>query len=297
MNTINRLGLIVAGITVAIITVGYISYLGVSKLLVKNDPISQPSPQPQSVEEIVDSSKDSDSDGLPDLVENLYRTDPNKTDTDEDGTNDGDEIALGRDPAKKGPDDKSQDIITGLETVPTDTYTKKYLSTLPANLPRENVIEKERLEAFIEQEKGVLLPQVTVKTTKDSGKEAIQTYLEAISANNPDITAISSTDIENAYRDYYSTPKTSTDLPNILESLKKNASVLANIQVPAEAKALHEKLLAASQALAGNTELLINITNDFVGSLIGAKNIELLGPIFNSIAEDVVALEKKYQLN
>jgi hypothetical protein len=49
---------------------------------------------------------DSDSDGLKDWEENLYRTDPHKPDTDGDETPDGEEIKLGRDPTKKGPNDK-----------------------------------------------------------------------------------------------------------------------------------------------------------------------------------------------
>jgi hypothetical protein len=50
--------------------------------------------------------KDRDADGLKDWEEELWKTDPDNTDSDKDGTNDFEEIRLGRDPLIKGPDDK-----------------------------------------------------------------------------------------------------------------------------------------------------------------------------------------------
>lgn len=49
--------------------------------------------------------QDSDADGLRDWAEVLYHTDPQKSDTDGDGTPDGEEVKLGRNPAAPGPDD------------------------------------------------------------------------------------------------------------------------------------------------------------------------------------------------
>jgi hypothetical protein len=49
---------------------------------------------------------DSDNDGLKDWEEDLWKTNINKADTDEDGTNDFEEIREGRDPLKNGPNDK-----------------------------------------------------------------------------------------------------------------------------------------------------------------------------------------------
>lgn len=48
---------------------------------------------------------DSDNDGLKDWEESLWGTDPQKKDTDEDGTTDGKEISSNRDPLLKGPKD------------------------------------------------------------------------------------------------------------------------------------------------------------------------------------------------
>ncbi|OGZ33560.1 MAG: hypothetical protein A2Y98_01335 [Candidatus Portnoybacteria bacterium RBG_19FT_COMBO_36_7] len=52
-----------------------------------------------------DKNLDSDSDGLPDWQEKIYKTDPKKADTDGDGYMDGEEVASGYDPTKKAPND------------------------------------------------------------------------------------------------------------------------------------------------------------------------------------------------
>ena len=59
-------------------------------------------------QKLIDSiaTKDTDGDGLKDWEEALWQTAPNNPDTDGDGAKDGAEIAAGRDPLKKGPDDQ-----------------------------------------------------------------------------------------------------------------------------------------------------------------------------------------------
>lgn len=56
-------------------------------------------------------SKDSDNDGLKDWEEALWKTDVNNPDTDGDGTADGEEVKLSRDPLKAGPDDKLEEKV------------------------------------------------------------------------------------------------------------------------------------------------------------------------------------------
>ena len=55
---------------------------------------------------LVESERDSDSDGLEDWEELLWKTDAHTADTDGDGTRDGDEALGGRDPTVAGPNDK-----------------------------------------------------------------------------------------------------------------------------------------------------------------------------------------------
>ncbi len=79
-------------------------------------------------------AKDGDGDGLKDWEEGLWGTDPNNPDTDEDGTQDGAEIRLGRDPLKKGPNDLL-DRATIAEKTTANTQTTPL--TLSEQIARE----------------------------------------------------------------------------------------------------------------------------------------------------------------
>jgi len=72
-------------------------------------------------QKLIDSiaNKDTDGDGLKDWEEALWKTDPNNPDTDGDGTKDGAEIAAGRSPLIKGPND--QLTLNSASTTPSTT--------------------------------------------------------------------------------------------------------------------------------------------------------------------------------
>jgi hypothetical protein len=301
MASLNRLGIMVAGSTAAVVIVIYGMYIGITHLIFKPTPSKAPvqaaaSPIPSADNYAIDT----DNDGVPDLVENVYHTNPHKADTDGDGTNDGEEIAKGRDPLKPGPNDLVQDVATGNDLPNPNTYTAKYLATLPTNLARDQVLNKDRIQAFIEQNKGSILPELPagmIQTSTATGKQAIQDYIDAISStHNTAIKDVSSSDIEGAYKAYYSNPTTSSALKDIGTVLENNVAALKKVSAPQEAAAIHAKLVAASQALVDNVKLLEGTPTDFVGGLIGAKKIEDLGPIFQSISDDISTLEKKYKL-
>lgn len=294
MNRTNRLGLMVVLITAIGLVVLYGLYWGASHLLKqKIQDISQ-----QPTVSILPAA-DQDDDGLSDLVENVYKTKPDVADTDNDGVKDGQEVAEGRNPAVAGPNDKLADVPLASEVLNTDTYTGKYLATLPADLAREQILDKTRVEAFVEENRGELLPPLpagTIKTSTASGKEAIQAYLDTISSTtNPKLKLVASSQIEEAFRASSADPANSS-IRDVKKSLESNFIELAAIEAPVEVAALHEKLLKATQALVTNVGLLENMSKDFVGGVIGAKNIELLGGEFNDIASKIGALEQQYGL-
>lgn len=302
MNQTNKLGMYVAGVTAVLVIAIASIYFGVRFLLSERNaltrtPTTSPTPTPDVSTFIA--GEDSDNDELPDLVENLYRTLPNNPDTDADGTSDGEEISLQRDPTIAAPNDSLLEVSASGQVTGAGTYTQKYLATLPDDLSQDDVLSSTRLEAFVEEYKGSLLPDVpvsSIKTNAATGKEAIGAYISAISStSNTQITPVTSAEIEEAHRLAYSSNQPQP-LRDILTKLEANVSALQQIEVPQEAVLIHQELVAASQALVNNVKLLENMQKDFVGGLIGAKNIELLSPIFAQIANDTGTLKEKYQI-
>lgn len=290
------MGLRVVGITAVVLAVLFGVYWGARTLLRGDEEAALPAGEPQTLAE---RQQDTDGDGVADLYETAYyNTDPTNTDTDGDGVNDLDEITAGRDPAVAGPQDESRPA-TGSAVVQQDTYTQRYLASLPDDIPRDQILDQARLEAFIAASRGPLVPEVlagTIKTTSAAGKEAVSAYLDAISsAHNKSLRVITSADIEAAFRLQVqsSQPKTMQEL---VIALANNVGVLEAVEAPAEVVPLHTKLVAASRALRDNAAALRDIQQDFVGGLVAAKNIEELGGVFQEIAQAVQGLEEKYGL-
>ncbi len=302
MNSVNRIGLIAAGSIFTVFLIGYGIYVGLHALFPAPIPTPTPSSNPSQVLNTSKSATidtDTDGDSLPDLIESSYLADPTKPDTDGDGTTDGDEIALERDPTKAGPDDPLPSASELAKKQQTLSFTDRYLATLPSNADQAQVLNKQRIEAFIVDEQKQLLPDIpasSLKTTSKSGKEAVQAYLDGISSqHNTAIKPVTSDEIEEAFRLYYSN-NSPESLQTLIQTLEQNVRLLKTVETPAETLELHKKLIAASQALVDNTKLLQNMSKDFVGGLMGAKNIEDLGPIFQDIGKQVQAFEVKYNL-
>ena len=296
MNTINQLGLRVAGITALGLAVLFGLYWGGRALLTRSPAGETPADTSFSLAE---RQQDNDGDGVADLYEtSYYNTDPAKSDTDGDGMSDLDEILSGRDPVTPGPQDESRPA-TGSQVGTAETFTQRYLASLPDDIPREQILDQARLEAFINANRGELLPTVAadaIRTSTAAGAEAIKDYLDAISSvHNTSLKAVTSTDIEAAFRLQINSSQ-SQPMRDLVIALGNNVGVLEGVTAPTEAVGLHTKLVAASRSLRDNATSLQNIQQDFVGGLIAAKNIEALGAVFQEIAQDVRALEAHYGL-
>jgi len=86
-----------------ILAVVFVLLIGIiGFVLVKTGKVSFLGIDSKSIKE----QRDSDNDGLSDWDEELYKTDPHNPDTDGDGTPDGEEIKLGRNPLVRAPGDK-----------------------------------------------------------------------------------------------------------------------------------------------------------------------------------------------
>ena len=296
MKEINRLGLQVAGITAVVLAVLFGLYWGGRALFLKDEEEIGPG---TGEEQLAQQQKDSDGDGVADLFETVYyKTDPNNPDTDGDGTSDLDEIVAGRDPTIAGPNDESKPA-TGSRVTEAKTFTQRYLASLPDDVAKADILDQAKLEAFVEANKGALLPAITadmiVKTTEE-GKKAIAAYLDSISsAHNDSLKEITSADIEAAFRLQVNS-QNKQPMSDLVTALTSNVTQLKALAAPAEVVETHTKLVAASQALRDNADLLSRVDQDFVGALIAAQNIEDLGTVFQQLAEQVKALEGKYGL-
>jgi len=292
MRAINVLGLRVAGITAVLLLMLFGLYWG-GKYVFQKDKV----PVAEQVFTDEERGADSDGDGVADLYETTYYgTDPAVADTDGDGVSDLDEILAGRDPLVPGPTDAIKPA-TGQAVAQQDTYTQRYLASLPNNIPREQILDQVRLEAFMQANRGQLLPTVapeSIQTVNSEGKEAVSAYLDTVSSvHNLSLKAITSADIEAAFRLQVDSSQPQP-MRDVVIALTNNVGVLENAVAPQEVVGLHTKFIAASQALRDNAKLLSTIDGDFVGGLIGAKNIEELGTVFQEIAQEMQALEEKY---
>jgi len=295
MKEINRLGLQVAGITAVVLAVLFGLYWGGRALFFKDK--EAPGPGTSQEEQLAQQQKDSDGDGVADLFETVYyKTDPNNSDTDGDGTSDLDEIVAGRDPTIAGPNDESKPA-TGSQVTEAKTFTQRYLASLPDDVAKADILDQAKLEAFVEANKGALLPMVdTIQTTEEKGEKAVAAYLDSISSvHNDALKEITSADIEAAFR-LYVNDQNKQPMTDIVAALTNNVTTLTAIAAPAEVVETHTKLVAASQALRDNADLLSRVDQDFVGALIAAQNIEDLGTVFQQLADEVKALEGKYGL-
>jgi hypothetical protein len=88
---------------------------------------------------------DNDNDGLPDWEETLWKTDPRNPDTDGDGTKDGEEVGLGRNPAKKGPKDE---LAAPARKVATTEAEKKALAEEEKNLTATEKISRKIINSY-----------------------------------------------------------------------------------------------------------------------------------------------------
>lgn len=294
MNPTNRLGLKVAGVTAVILVAVLGVYMG-GKTLVQRftdgPQVAQISPEPTPA------ALDTDGDELADTFEADYGTDPQNPDTDGDGISDLHEVAQGSNPLVAGTQDTAS-IPTGEEVPEVGLHTQRYLASLPEDVPREEILNRERLEAYINLNKGELLPVLpvgTVKTTAVAGKEVVEQYLHTISSShNSSLHVITSDNIQQAFTQQLQLQPAAMN--TIVAQLQENLQLLKDAPAPAETASLHEKLIAASEALLSNTKQLQGIDNDFVGGLIASNNVQELGTVFAQITEEIRQLETKYGL-
>ncbi len=275
MTSLNALGLKIAALTLGVFSIVFGAYWGIRTTFFG---VATPAEVGQNTTNTYTPLPDADGDGIPDRYEEVESTAT--------GSSNDVELPTGKNALPEG------------QVAGAQTYTQQYLATLPTGTAREDVLDKTKLETFVDANRGELMPTLaegTVKTTPEAGKEAISTYLDTISATqNKQLHQVTNDDIEKALTQQLQLNR--EPLNTIVTQLEQNIQVLKSIPAPAEVADMHEKLIRATTALHTNVLALRDIDQDFVGGLIATRNIDDIGKVFAEIANSIKELETKYGL-
>lgn len=187
--------------------------------------------------------------------------------------------------------DSAQETLVG--------YTKQYVDSLPANSTQEQVLDQKTIEAFVDANRGSLLqdlPAGAVKISAKTGRQAIVEYLDAISSSHNSAIATVTGDMIIAALAKQEGGEDTQALVPIRTSIESNLVIFESVSAPKEAEALHTKLLQSTRALLYAVTLLQNMKSDFVGGLIGQRNLADLNMAFADISAQILALETKYNI-
>jgi hypothetical protein len=218
--------------------------------------------------------QDLDGDGLESWEEELWGTNENNKDTDGDGTMDGEEVKVGRDPKKKGPKDRKEDT-------PVATTTRYYYYDDDPSLTTTDIIGRDLLSGQVALEQGGKLTQANINTLIDSTIQKARSRMEPIPTQyTPEDVRVGRTnDIEIAHA-YYNGIATII-LENSTSTIsEKDMTAIWTSKNLAERRTLAEKEAARQKTFADRLLLLT------VPAELAKDHLVLI----NSTAEGVVIL-------
>jgi hypothetical protein len=245
------------------------------------------------IQEIRESAKDSDKDGLTDWEEELWGTNLEITDTDNDGTSDGDEIKVKRDPLKPGPGDElsseQSELVYKIPTtqVRANTTGRFVNSSLPnALLLANRSLEGEPFtQEDIDELVGPYIPPPSVSVTtyemddltivgnslsllqtySSSLRETINVYKNLVGDELPLIADVLRTGDINKLLTLRSTAVR-------YESL---ASDLKNLSVPSSLALQHLEVINWYASVSGSLLSLSEVAADPLRGLIGLREYKI----------------------
>lgn len=184
---------IIGGIAIAAIVGGVFWFLNTGRTEITYNRVSEE----DATKALAVLSKDQDNDGLKDWEEELWNTDALNPDTDGDGTSDGEEIPLGRNPNVAGPDDALDKETIETKTVPgggewteTDKLSReffaKYLAIKQSGVPFTAEEEEKLLNEFAgrytEPKPTKLYTESDIVFAQTDDEAAVRAYANAIGA-------------------------------------------------------------------------------------------------------------------
>jgi len=292
-------------LTIGFFALGYGgNYLDKDNLLKKDDNTNAIDLMSESL------NKDSDSDGLRDWEETLWKTDVNNPDTDLDGTPDGEEVKLGRDPLKPGPDDKMEEKVVaslgqGESWVDSKSTTSSvnitellaknsgfhvadsFNSLSPNNkelLNNVNISTEKLLKDFIAKFNPVI-PESEFNVSADNSEAAIEKYsneLIAIKkeapANSPEIEGNILMDAVKR-KDFTTIDEYSDSYLRVIEKYK-------SISVPSDFLYLHKKATELTMATVNVYNNIKKIDEDPLRAIIAIDMNNNIKRDFSVIIDD-----------
>ncbi len=233
-----------------------------------------------------DNDKDSDSDGLKDWEETLWKTDPNNPDIDGDGVMDGEEVKAARNPLKPGPDDQLKINITvgnlvsagANELTKTDILARDFFANFLSLYQSGKLDEqtKEKLtESFLAEINQEQLPDKykisDIKIINDNSKEAMELYgnkLENV-LNGHIIPENEFVIFERAVKN--EDQKEIQKLEPIASAYFQASQEILAIEAPSSASEMHLNLINSFFNIAKCIEKMETVFHDPVNAITGLK--------------------------
>lgn len=244
---------------------------------------------PIALENIVKNSawtKDADGDGLMDWEEDLWKTDRENSDTDSDGTRDGDEIKNRRDPTRAGPEDaldletveKKVNEETEADLTPTDKLSRLAFTRYLGALQRGETLGEDDLASLLTDTlRAEPVPRAPRIGERDLTASADESPLALRAYGNEVGSLIKKHEpkgVENelVILDRAATSNNESDLGGLrahVNALKALRADLARITVPASLLTPHASYINGLALRAAAIELLSGILSDPIGAMRG----------------------------
>jgi len=258
---------------------------------------------------------DYDNDGLKDWEETLWKTDIENPDTDGDGTPDGEEVKLGRNPTQAGPGDKlpsAEDNFSGTRLAYPPSVGVN--PSDPVNLTQE-ISESFSSQIMSQKEKGKKLedlgsldfvssegnqnlakfvatfypqiPMTELNITEETGLESDQRYVDGVKE------ILSRYTYPETPEDVFVTPLQTKDFTAVdiyIDSLKKTVVDLKKMPVPSEFSQIHRQMTESLVGIQKTYESIKEIEEDPIKTLIGLNQNEKITEKMQKLITDFLSL-------
>lgn len=286
---------VIISLVLAVIVIGGSVYLRFFKDKVSLDPGQQTNSNGLIAENNPADAKnflrsDADNDGLKYWEEALWGTDPNKADTDGDGTPDGKEVKEGRSPTLAGPNDRLKIVVAPDSADTAGTSTGVSLTDAIAKSLYANYAVLGQSDALTPENQTKLTTELSNSVSKIvEPKSYTENDIKIAPSETPSLVkqygndiAISVADIikqesaSNAvYLSSYLSKGSPAELQKIVDSSddhKKTIKSLLILSVPKSAKEEHLALLNGVSYFGRIVEGMSMIDTDPIVTLVSAKN-------------------------